>query len=64
MGSSSREIIKKLKKDSWYEVAHECSHKQFKHPTRAGRVTVKHPVKDVKIGTIKSIERQSGTTLR
>jgi predicted RNA binding protein YcfA (HicA-like mRNA interferase family) len=26
----------------------------------AGRVTVPHPVKDLKIGTLKSIEKQSG----
>ena len=58
---SSREIISKLEADGWYEVNHTGSHKQFKHATKKGRVTVNHPVKDMNIKTIKSIERQSGS---
>ena len=57
---SSREVIQKLKTDGWFEVACEGSHHQFKHPTKKGRVTVKHPEKDLDIELIKSIERQSG----
>jgi len=60
----SRDIIKRLKKAGWFEVAHEGSHKQFKHKTRKGRVTVPHPKKDIAIGTLKSIETQSGVRLR
>ena len=45
-------------------MAQAGSHKQFKHPTKPGRVTVIHPVKDMKIGTLKSIEKQSGLKLR
>lgn len=57
---SSREIIQMLKADGWYEVNCEGDHFQFKHPTKKGRVTITHPVKDIPIGTLKSIERQSG----
>ena len=57
---SSREIISIIEADGWYEINQEGSHKQFKHPTKKGRVTVNHPVKDMNIKTIKSIERQSG----
>lgn len=60
----SREIIKRLKADGWYEVAHEGSHVQFKHSTKPGRLTVKHPAKDIPKGTLASIERQAGITLR
>jgi predicted RNA binding protein YcfA (HicA-like mRNA interferase family) len=60
MDRSSRAIIKALQADGWYEVNAVGSHKQFKHPTKPGRVTVAHPVKDLKTGTLKSIERQSG----
>jgi predicted RNA binding protein YcfA (HicA-like mRNA interferase family) len=56
----SRGVIKALKKDGWYEVAQECSHKQFKHPTKKGRVTVVYPVRDYPIGTLKKMEKQSG----
>jgi|GEM_PF-357269 len=60
----SREVIKKLEADGWQEVAQAGSHKQFKHPKKPGRVTVPHPKKDLKIGTLISIEKQSGVRLR
>jgi len=63
---NSREVIKALEDDGWYEVklTSGSSHRQFKHATKKGRVTVKHPAKDFPIGTLKSIERQSGVKLR
>jgi len=60
---SSREVIRRLKQDGWYEVAHIGSHK-FKHPVKPGRVTVPHPVRDIPIGTLRSIEKQAGIGLR
>jgi len=57
---NSRQIIKALKKDGWFEVAQKGSHVQFKHPSKKGRVTVPHPKKDLPKGTVTSIERQSG----
>lgn len=57
---SSREVIKILKADGWYEVACVGDHHQFKHPTKPGKVTVRHPVKQLHINDIKSIEKQSG----
>ncbi len=35
---SSREVIKMLKEDGWYEVNVEGSHHQFKHPVKRGGV--------------------------
>ena len=60
----SREIIKELKRDGWYEVNQAGSHKQFKHPAKKGRVTVPHPKRNLPIGTLKSIEKQAGIKLR
>lgn len=60
----SREIIKALEKEGWYKVGQKGSHVQFRHPARQGRTTVPHPKKDIAIGTLKSIERQSGIKLR
>ena len=40
---TSREIIKKLEQDGWFEVAQAGSHKQFKHAKKPGRVTVLRP---------------------
>ena len=59
----SADIIKALKADGWEQIAQKGSHVQFKHPTKKGRVTVPHPKRDVPIGTLKSIEKQSGLKL-
>jgi predicted RNA binding protein YcfA (HicA-like mRNA interferase family) len=40
------------------------SHKHLRHPDHPGTVTVPHPKSDLPIGTLKSIERQSGADLR
>ncbi|MDD9149246.1 type II toxin-antitoxin system HicA family toxin [Sporolactobacillus sp. CQH2019] len=57
---SSREVLKKLKKDGWYIVHTVGDHVQLKHPAKKGRVTLTHPRKDIPSGTLKSIEQQSG----
>ena len=56
----SREVIRRLKRDGWREVASKGSHRQFKHPDRSGRVTVPHPKRDLPKGTLKAIRRQAG----
>jgi len=61
---SSREIIKILIEDGWFEVRSQGSHHQFKHPIKKGTVTVKHPDKDIPRKTLDSIERQSGLRFR
>lgn len=61
---SSREVIRLLLEDGWYEVNVVGSHRQYKHPTKPGRVTVKHPDKDIPRKTLDSIERQSGLRFR
>lgn len=56
-----RDVLKLLKDDGWYLVATEGSHRQFKHPTKTGRVTVPgKPNDDLAKGTLNSILRQSG----
>lgn len=61
---SSREVIAALEKDGWIEVNCAGSHHQFKHLTKKGRVTVKHPCKNIPRKTLDSIERQSGLRFR
>jgi len=56
----SADVIKALEADGWYEVRHRGSHKQFKHPTKKGLVTVPHPQRDLPIGTLRSIRKQAG----
>lgn len=56
---SSREVIKMLKADGWFEVNVEGNHHQYKHPAKKGRTTVKYPDKDIPLKTLDSIERRS-----
>ncbi|HZH35553.1 MAG TPA: type II toxin-antitoxin system HicA family toxin [Pyrinomonadaceae bacterium] len=56
-----REILKMLERDGWYLATTKGSHRQFKHPTKTGRVTVAgHPSEDVHPKTLKSILIQAG----
>lgn len=59
----SRTIISRIEADGWYQVRQKGSHKQFRHPTKPGLVTVPHPKRDMPIGTLRSIERVSGVDL-
>ena len=59
---SSRKVIRILKDDGWYEIDCVGDHHQFEHPTKPGKVTVPHPVKDLPPSTVKSIFKQAGIT--
>lgn len=59
-----RTIIRALIADGWELAATKGSHRQFKHKSRLGRVTVPHPKRDIPSGTLRSIEKQAGLTLR
>jgi len=61
---NSREVVRRLKEDGWFEVAQVGSHKQFKHLVKTGRVTVPFPKKDIPLGTLRSIEKQAGLKLK
>jgi predicted RNA binding protein YcfA (HicA-like mRNA interferase family) len=56
-----RDAIKLLERDGWQLVNFEGSHRQYKHPTKKGRVTVAgHPFKDLDPKTQNSILKQAG----
>ena len=55
-----REVLKMLEDDGWYLARTKGSHRQFKHPEKAGTVTVSGNLGvDMPIGTLKSVLRQS-----
>ena len=55
-----REAIAMLQTDGWFLVATRGSHRQFKHPTKTGRVTVAgKPSDDLAPGTLNSILKQA-----
>jgi len=50
-----------LNENGWVEVACRGSHRQFKHPGKAGRVTVPGKLSDdLAPGTLNSILKQAG----
>lgn len=59
-----REAVRALLDDGWTLVATRGSHRQFKHPTKAGRVTLpghpKQPNDDLPPGLWRSIQQQAG----
>ena len=55
-----RDVIKMIKADGWYLVKTEGSHRQYKHPTKQGRVTIAgHPGDELAPGTLNSVLKQS-----
>jgi predicted RNA binding protein YcfA (HicA-like mRNA interferase family) len=56
-----RDLVRVLEEDGWHQVRQQGSHRQFKHETKRGLVTVAgHPGDDVPPGTLSSILRQAG----
>lgn len=56
-----RDVIRMIEQDGWYRVVTEGSHRQYKHATKPGRVTINgHPSDDMPKGTLASIRRQAG----
>jgi len=60
----SADVLAALKRAGWTVVAQRGSHVQLKHPAIPGRVTVPHPKRDIPLGTLRSIEKQSGLRLK
>ncbi|MGH2373933.1 MAG: type II toxin-antitoxin system HicA family toxin [bacterium] len=56
-----RDLIRLLEDDGWYLVRTRGSHRQFKHRTNAGTVTVAGKTGvDIPPGTLNAILKQSG----
>ena len=56
-----REVIRLIEADGWYWVATRGSHRQFKHQSKPGRVTVAGKLSDALApGTLNSILKQAG----
>jgi predicted RNA binding protein YcfA (HicA-like mRNA interferase family) len=55
------EVIARIEADGWHLSRTRGSHRQFKHPTKPGTVTVAgKPSLDVPPGTLNSILKQAG----
>jgi predicted RNA binding protein YcfA (HicA-like mRNA interferase family) len=55
-----REAIHLIEQDGWFQIGMRGSHRQFKHPTKPGRVTVAgKPSDDLAPGTLNSVLKQA-----
>ena len=56
-----RDVIKKIEEDGWYLAGTRGSHRQFKHESKPGVVTVPgHPSDELAPGTLNNIWMQAG----
>jgi predicted RNA binding protein YcfA (HicA-like mRNA interferase family) len=54
-------VLDLLREDGWILVRMKGSHRQFRHPTKPGTVTVSgKPSLDLRPGTLNSILKQAG----
>ena len=54
-------MIRRLEAEGWVLATTEGSHRQFKHPSKPGRVTVSGSLgDDMPKGTLASVRRQAG----
>jgi predicted RNA binding protein YcfA (HicA-like mRNA interferase family) len=57
---NSRDIIRKLEQDGWVLKRVKGSHYHFRKPGNPLLITVAHPTKDMKLGTVTKIYRDAG----
>lgn len=63
MATKVRDVIRLIESHQWVQVAQRGSHRQFKHGTKPGRVTVAgKPSHTIPPGTLNNILRQAGLT--
>ncbi len=55
-----RDVIELIEADGWYLVVTKGSHRQYRHPTKRGRVTIAgHLGDDLAPGTLNSVFKQA-----
>jgi predicted RNA binding protein YcfA (HicA-like mRNA interferase family) len=56
-----RDVIGRLEENGWRLVRTKGSHRQYRHPSKPGTVTVAgHPSVDIPPGTLNNILKQAG----
>lgn len=57
---SSREVIEILENNGWRLKNSRGDHYKFIHNELRGKITITHPVKDMKINNLKNISKMTG----
>jgi predicted RNA binding protein YcfA (HicA-like mRNA interferase family) len=56
-----RDVLRLLEEDGWFLIRTKGSHRQYKHPTKTGLVTLPgKPGDDLAPGTLNSVFKQAG----
>ena len=56
-----RDVVKLIEQDGWFMVRIKGSHRQYKHSTKPGLVTISGNLKDdLAKGTLNSVFKQAG----
>lgn len=59
--TKTRDVLRALRDDGWVEARRgPGDHRQYRHETKPGRVTVDHGEPEIPTGTLRSIYRQAG----
>lgn len=61
----AKEVKKRLEADGWVELPGTSSgHRHFKHPKKQGKITIPFHPGDLNPIPLKSIEKQSGVSMK
>jgi predicted RNA binding protein YcfA (HicA-like mRNA interferase family) len=55
-----RDLLRMIEADGWRQIRQKGSHRQFRHPTKLGLVTIAGaPAEDLAAGTLNSVLKQA-----
>jgi predicted RNA binding protein YcfA (HicA-like mRNA interferase family) len=57
---NSRKILARLKREGWFVVSIEGSHRKLAHPVHKHKIVLVHPKKDLPTGTARQIHKAAG----
>lgn len=57
---NSRDLIRKMTMDGWTLDRVNGSHHIYKHPSKAGHISVPHPKKDLGAGLVSKLLKSAG----
>jgi len=61
---TAREAERAILRDGWFRVGGKGSHRQYRHPTKSGYVTIHfHTGEIIRPSTLESIIKQAGLTV-
>ena len=60
MPKKARELERIIRKEGWYFIGQEGSHRHYAHPTKPGKITIPFHSKDVSKAVENNVLKQAG----